>query len=135
MPETSVFLAFSRDFIILFFQIFCSKMRIRNVQNMTESDFCKKNFPAENAGNMSEIAVLTDFHRTFSLYFVVFSHKNIININAHHMHSSFVKKLIFVAGTFYKSPEQPIFAGKTVFLEFLELHSIFFHEIWHTDAK
>ena len=44
-------------------------------------------------------------------------------------------KLIFVAGTFLKSPEQPIFAGKTVFLEFLELYFIFFHEILHTDEN
>ena len=32
-------------------------------------------------------------------------------------------------------PEQPIFAGKTVFLEYLELYLIYFHEISHTDAK
>ena len=30
--------------------------------------------------------------------------------------------------TFYKSPEQPIFAGKTVFLEFLELYFKFLVE-------
>ena len=36
--------------------------------------FEKKFFPAENAGNMSEIAVFADFHWTLSLYFVVFSH-------------------------------------------------------------
>jgi len=46
--------------------------------------FEKNFFPAENAGNMPEIAVFEDFHRTFSLYFVVFSHKNIINNKAHH---------------------------------------------------
>ena len=33
------FLAFSRDFIISFFLIFCSKMRINNALNMAESDF------------------------------------------------------------------------------------------------
>ena len=44
-------------------------------------------------------------------------------------------KLIFGAGTFQKLPEQPIFVGKTVFLKFLELYLIFFHEILHTDAK
>ena len=37
-------------------------------------------------------------------------------------------KLIFVAGTVYKSPEQPIFAGKTAFLEFLELYFKFLVE-------
>ena len=44
-------------------------------------------------------------------------------------------KLIFVAGTPLKSPEQPIFAKKTVFLEFLKLYFVFFHETLHTDAK
>jgi len=46
--------------------------------------FEKNSVPAENAGNMPEIAVFADFHWTFSLYFVVFSHKNIINNNTHH---------------------------------------------------
>ena len=32
-------------------------------------------------------------------------------------------------------PKQPIFAGKTVFLEFLKLYFIFLHEILHTVAK
>ena len=50
-------------------------------------------------------------------------------------HGSIVNKTFFEPGTFQKSPEQPIFAGKTVFLEFLELYFIFFHEILHTDAK
>ena len=42
---------------------------------------------------------------------------------------------LFESGTFEKSPEKPIFAGKTVFFEFFELYFIFFHEILHTDAK
>ena len=50
-----------------------------------------------------------------------------------HAHLSI--KLMFIAGTFLKSPEQPIFSGKTAFFEFLELYFIFFHEILHTDAK
>ena len=33
--------------------------------------FEKNSFPAENAGNMPEIAVFADFVRTFSLYFVI----------------------------------------------------------------
>ena len=48
---------------------------------MEESDFWEIFFPAENPRNMLEIA---DFVRTFSLYFVVFLLKNIINSNAHH---------------------------------------------------
>ena len=44
----------------------------------------KNSFPVKNAGNMPEIAVFADFVRTFPLYFVVFSLKNITNNNAHH---------------------------------------------------
>ena len=36
-----------------------------------------------NAGNMLEIAVFTDFHWTFSLHFVVLSHKSVVNNNSH----------------------------------------------------
>ena len=43
--------------------------------------FEKNFFPAENAGNMPEIAVFADFHWTFSLYFFVFSHKDIYDGN------------------------------------------------------
>ena len=46
-------------------------------------------------------------------------------------HSSIVNKTFFEPGTFHKSPEHPIFAGKTVFLEFLELYFISIHEILH----
>ena len=42
--------------------------------------FEKNFFPAENAGIMPEIAIFADFVRTFSLYFVVFSRKNISGI-------------------------------------------------------
>ena len=51
---------------------------------MAESDFRENFFPAENAGNMPEIAVFADFVQTFPLYFVVFSLKNVSNNNAHH---------------------------------------------------
>ena len=42
--------------------------------------FEKSFFPVENTGNMPEIAVFVDFHRTISLSFVVFSRKNISDI-------------------------------------------------------
>ena len=32
-------------------------------------------------------------------------------------------------------PEEPIFAGKTLFLQFLKLYFIFFHEISHNHVK
>ena len=86
---------------------------------------------------MPEIAVVADFVRTFSLYFVVFFHlKTLITIPTIKQGSFLSIKLIFVAGTFLKLPEQPIFVGKWYFLNFfLELYFIFFHEIRHTDAK
>ena len=43
-------------------------MRIRNAQNMAEP--CHF-FPAENAGNMTEITAFAVFHLTFFLIFVV----------------------------------------------------------------
>ena len=43
--------------------------------------FEKNSVPAGNAGNLPESAVFADFVRTFSLYFVVFSHKSFINNN------------------------------------------------------
>ena len=73
MPEKQFFDISSR-FSHYFFLTFCSKMRFRNAQNMVESDFREKFFPAENAGNMPEIAVCADFLWTFSTYFVVFFH-------------------------------------------------------------
>ena len=55
-------------------------MRISNAQNMAELDFGETFFLVENAGNRR----FSDFVRIFSLYFVVLSHKNNINNNAHH---------------------------------------------------
>jgi len=46
--------------------------------------FKKNFFLAGNPGNMPEIAVFADFHWTFSLYFFVFSYKNIIDSDVHH---------------------------------------------------
>ena len=44
--------------------------------------FEKNFFPAENAGNMPEMAVFADFHRTFFfLYFVVFTQTQSITMS------------------------------------------------------
>ena len=64
--------------------------------------FEKNSFPNENAGNMPEITVFADFHRTISLYFVVFSHKNIINNNVHHKAWFFCQKNDFCSRNFLK---------------------------------
>ena len=53
-------------------------MCIRNAQNMAESDFREKFFPAENAGNIPEIAVFAHFPQTFTLHFVVFHTKTLM---------------------------------------------------------
>ena len=66
----------------------------------------------------------------------LFFHSKILLITMHTIkHGSIVIKTFFEPGTFQKSPEQPIFAGKTIFLKFLELYFKFFHEIWHTLEK
>ena len=109
------FLAFSRDFTISFFWFFCTKMCIRNAQNMVESNFREKFFPAENAGNIPDFA---HFPQTFSVHFVVFSHKNINDIAFSFVRSfvcsffrsfirSFVLSLVRFSGSY---PLMPIFA-------------------------
>ena len=82
--------------------------------------FEKNFFPAENAGNMPEIAVCADFHRAFSLQFVVFSHKNIINNNAHHKAWFIFQKTYFPAENAGNMPEKP------VFWHFLEISPLVF---------
>ena len=78
------FLAFSRDFIISFFYFFAQRCVLAMPITWASSIFEKNFFPAENAGNIPEINVFADFVWTFSLYFVIFSLKNIMNNNAHH---------------------------------------------------
>ena len=98
-----------------FFWFFCTKMCIRNAQNMVESNFREKFFPAENAGNIPDFA---HFPQTFSVHFVVFSHKNINDIAFSFVRSfvcsffrsfirSFVLSLVRFSGSY---PLMPIFA-------------------------
>ena len=87
---------FSR-FHNLFFWFFAQRCILGMFKTWLSPIFGENFFPAENAGNCH----FTDFHRTFSLYFVVFSHKN-INNNAHHMHGSFVNKTDFCSRNFLK---------------------------------
>ena len=61
--------------------------------------FEKNFFPAENAGNMPEIAVFADFVWVFSSYFVVFHTKTLLIAMPTIKHVSIVKKLIFEVGT------------------------------------
>ena len=123
MPEirrkNRFFGVFSR-FYHRFFLIFCTKMGINHAQNMTEAYFWENFFSAENAGNMPKIAVFADFVRVFSSYFVTFSHRNIIISNTHHQACFNCQKTDFWSRNCLK------IAGKTVFLEYLELYLIFF---------
>ena len=65
------------------------------------SDLCEKFFPGQKYRQFAGNRRFCRFSSDFFLYFVVFSHKNIINKNAHHKAwFIFYKKLIFVAGTF-----------------------------------
>ena len=86
---------------------------------------------------MPEICRKSPFLQIFiglSPYISLFFHTKTIFITIPAInHSLIVKKNDFCSRNFLKMSEQPIFAVKTVFLEFLEPYSIFFHEIWHTD--
>ena len=109
-------------------------MRIRNAQNMTEPDFWEQFFPAENAGNMPEIAVFADFHRTFSLYFIVFFHTKTLFITMPTIKlGSIVNKTGFCSRDFLKIAGTADFRRKNSISWIL--YFIFFHEILHTDAK
>ena len=105
-------------------------------QNVTEPDFRKKFFSGRKcrkyAGKTGFLAFSRDFLISF-FYFFAQKYVLAMPIIKHDLKLSI--KLIFESGTFEKSPEKPIFAGKTVFFEFFELYFIFFHEILHTDAK
>ena len=70
-----------KDFIVSFFWCFAQRCVLAMLKTWPSPIFEKNFFPAENTGNMPEIAVFADFHQTFSLNFVVFSHKNIIDNN------------------------------------------------------
>ena len=89
---------FSR-FYFSAFLIFCTKMRISNSQKWLSPIFEKHFFPAENTGNIPELAIFADFHWTFSLNFVVFHTKTLLITMPTIKHGSIVIKLIFVAGT------------------------------------
>ena len=65
--EKRFYLAFSRDFIITFFLIFCTELRISNTQNVTELNFQEIFFPAENV-KMPEIAVFANFFNVSNVF-------------------------------------------------------------------
>ena len=124
------FLTFSQDFIISFFWFFAQRCVLTMLKTWLSPIFEKKFFPAENAGNMPEIAVFAYFVRVFSSYFVVFSHKNIINSNTHYQACFNCQKNWFLKPELSKNCRNSQFSPeKTVFLEYLELYLIFFHEI------
>ena len=54
-------------------------VRFNNAQNIAESDFREKIFPAKNARSMPEIDVVADFQWIFSIYFFVYSPKDMID--------------------------------------------------------
>ena len=55
---------------------FCTMMQNGDIQKVTEPDFGKKNFPAENAGNMPEKPVFWHLFEISSLVFSDFLHKD-----------------------------------------------------------
>ena len=66
-------------------------MHIRIAPNMAESNFSEIFFPVKNTGNIPEIAVFADFHRTFSLYSVV-----LFLSDSHHLVGPFSTLLVSI---------------------------------------
>ena len=102
---------------------------------MAESDFWGKFFSGRNYLKLPEIAAFADFHWIFSLYFVVFHTKTLLSTIPTIKNVSNVNKTDFWSRNSVKIARTADFRRKTVYLEFLELYFIFFHEILHTDAK
>ena len=109
------FLAFYRDFIISFFWFFVQRCVFRNAQNMAESDFWENFFPGWKCRKYAENDVFADFYWTFSLYFVVFFTKNIVDSNSQY----FLK--LKIAG-------QIVVPEKWIFFNFSSLTQYFIHE-------
>ena len=84
MPEKPVFRHFLEISSLVFSDFFAPRCVLAIFKTWLSPIFEKNFFPAENTGNMPELAIFADFHWTFFLYVVVFSLKNIINNNAHH---------------------------------------------------
>ena len=84
MPEKPVFGHFLEILSFVFPDFFAQGCGLGMLKTWSSLISEQKNFPAKNAGNMSEIAVFADFHGLFSLYFVVLSKKNVIDNNANY---------------------------------------------------
>ena len=84
MPEKPVFWHFLEISSLVFSYFFSQRCVLGMPTTWLRPIYKKIVFPTENAGNMPKIAVFADFRWTFSLYFVVFSHKNIIDNNINH---------------------------------------------------
>ena len=78
---------------------------------------------------MPEIAVFADFYRTFSLISLFFHTKILFITMPTIKHGSIVNKTDFCSRNSLKIAGTADFRRKNVFLEFLELYFIFFHEI------
>ena len=123
------YLAFSRDFIISFFRFFAQRCVLAMPKMWPSWIFEKKFFPPENAGNIPEIAVFADFVRVFSSYFVVFSHKNIINSNTHHQECFNCQKNLFLKPELSKNRRNSQFSPeKRYFLNISSLSLIHISE-------
>ena len=121
------FLAFPRDLIFSFFWFFAQRCILGMSKTWPNPIFEKNFFPAENAGNMPEIAVFADFVWGFSSYFVIFSHKNIINNNTHHRACLNCHKSWFLMPELSKNRQRSQFSlEKRYFLNFSSCTLYFF---------
>ena len=100
---------------------------------MTGSDFQRNFFPAENDGNIPEIAVFADFDWIF-LYFSVFFHMKALFIAVPAIkHGLIFNESDFCSRDCLKIAGTADYRQKTdfsIFLEFLQLHLKFYMKFW-----
>ena len=100
--EKTSFLAFPRDFIISFFWFFVQRCVIIMPKIWPSPIFENKFFPAENTGNMPEIAVLHIFIGLFSYISLFFHTKTLLITILTIKYDSIVNKTDFWSRNFLK---------------------------------
>ena len=140
--KTFFFLAFSRDFIVSFFSFFAQRCILIMPKIWPSSVFEKFFFRSRIPEICRKSPFLQISIRLFPYISLFFHTKTLLITLPTIKHVSIVNKTEFWSRNYLKILGTADFRRKkTVFLEFLELYFIFFHEIlktyvkWHTDAK
>ena len=132
----TVFLAFSRDFLI-FSPCPCAKMLVKNAQNMTQSDFCEKcrkyagciylpsfawlwllgrsnQHPARYQSNFTFVKIITSSSKSFRCHQNPFIVTTFITLSSHLLH--FLQIIAFSSYSFHFHQNHFIFIKVIAFL-------------------